>query len=534
MQDDKYKFCKKCGAPLTAEEMRCAHCGEAIEPDAAFCPFCGTAVNAASQTRESREVQPQKSQRAVGEESASGNSFYDGGAAAVDISARKPLVIGQKGQYIGAMVKAWVMAVLFLLMFGLSFLSFMKIDISNYVDVEEPVKVSAVDVLEVAFSKKQSEQEVKRQFRKLLNGKSDDAAVSYALKRFNALKFIYNKDNIDAMPFSANVTIVLQTTLVLALMLGSLAFAVLFFIEALMLTTKGKSAFRKDIAGLGLGIMTAIALFALSMTINMMGNGIGGGPLSAMIIGLSALALNTVYNAVIARKRPVSVKGLVSRCVSLALGITLLFTLTCNAYAVKTDVERESLLGKTYTETVTEGLSIDNLAAGIDIFSSEKGDALYFGDTALSDLIEISDPNGEVHVVNKEDILIAVLPPMLYYYAEMNSGYNAAGLVLGILSFILYFMTGISLAVLLAFLMVSLTDFKKRSSFTTHLLSLIGFAGILVVSIICPATASGILNQLGYDEFFKCVICAAPIVNIVLATGMFVQHCTLRDRKKKE
>ncbi len=513
VQDDKYKFCKKCGAPLTKDGNKCISCGEILESDAEFCPFCGTAQKQ-TVAAESKPEQP----------AADENAFY-GGNASVNISDRKPLVIGKKGRYIGAMVKAWVMTVLFVIMFGMSFASFMKVDVSDYVRVNEPVKISAVDVLEAAFAKKLSKEEVLRQFAKAVAGAKDEAAVIRALNKFNALKFVYNKDVMEAMPFTANLSLVLQTVLVLALMLGSLTFAVLFFTEALMLTVKGKSFLKKDIAGVSLGIMTALALFILCTTVG----AIGAGPLAAMIIGLSALALNTAYNAVIENKRPDSAKQLVSRIVSLALGITLLFTLNCNAIFARVDIGRETQSGKKYTETLSEGTSVDGLMFGVDLFIADKDNPIYMKDYSFDDLVGGSDAEWE-----SGERLPEILPPLLYFYAEMNSGFNAVGLMLGILSFITYLLSGISLAVLLAFIMVSLTDHKRKPTFAAHLLSLIGLVGMLVTAIIGTATASSILTQLDVSNYLHIVIGAAPVINTVLATGLFVQNCILAGKKKKQ
>ncbi len=496
VQDDRYKFCKKCGAPLTRDDKKCLSCGEIVEADAEFCPFCGAAL---TQTETAAE--------------------------------RKPLVIGKKGRYIGALVKAWVMAGLFLLMFGLSFTGFMKVDVSEYIGVEEPIKVSAVDVLEIAFSKKQSLEEVLRKFAKSATNAKDEAAVIRALNKFNVLKFVYSKDVMETAPFSLNVDLILQTTLVLALMLGSLTFAVLFLTEAIMLSKDGKSFLKKDPAGASLGIMTALALFILSMT----AGAVGSGPLAAMIIGLSALALNTVYNAVIEGKRPDSTKRLVGRVVSLALGVTLLFTMNCNALYTKADLEKESSYSdRIYTETISEGTSVDGLIVGIDIFAADKDNILWKAvkqtefDGIAGDIV-----NGESDIAEKQKNLSATLPPLLYFYAEMNSGYNAVGLTAGIISFVTYFLSGIALSVLLAFIMISLTDYKRKTTLTAGLLALIGFAGMLVVSIICTATASAIVKQLETSGLLRYAIGAAPIINAILATGLFAQSCVL-DRKKKE
>ncbi len=483
-QDDKYKFCKKCGAPLSGE-TECSSCGEKVEITADFCPYCGAKLSGGT-------IPAASAQNAV-------KSFYDGDAK-VDVSNRKPLVVGKRGQYIGSMTKAWIATGLFILMFGLMFLNFGSID---------GVKYSIIDLIGVAFSEK--------------------LPISDLMENIdNPLQIIYCKEIMNFVPFTTRVGLIGETILAFALLLGNLTFAVLFFAEAMFLTVKGKSALKKDITGLGFGIMTAIALFTIFF------NGTGGGPLATMITGFSALALNTVYNALVAGKRLTSVKGLVTKCVSLALGITLLFTLNCNHFATKIKVQK-SAYDVIRESTVTLKVPIGTLIGGIDMSINggfegifEEMGAPAGTNVTFEEFLAYWLSNG----MDMED-KTSLTPPMLYYFGEMSEGYNALGLTLGIFSFIAYFMTSISLAVLLAFLMISLTDFKEKNSFTTHLLSIIGIAFTLVLSIIATATATGIYNEIISKSTVKCVIMAAPIINMVFGAGMFIQHCVLETRKKK-
>ncbi|MDR2201377.1 MAG: zinc ribbon domain-containing protein [Clostridiales bacterium] len=539
-QDDSFLFCSKCGSPLK-NERSCEKCGKTLAADADFCPFCGARIEPETVTPYGSAPLP---------ETASASTAASAAPIAVTAAGKKP-----RG-HVMELVRLWTLTGVLALMFGLSFCKLGVVKDIPYPDGGDiAVKFSAADAVEAMFAEKMTLEDLTDDFTEFVANEdvispnmskaAAKKAVIKAMEKYNALKFAFAQEAIDALPFSSRLMLWTLFVSAWAALLAPLAMLTVMCVFALRLTL-GHTDYKNVKSGsVFFAVPVGVSAFIICI-FGAIGLSAGAAPVWTLSLAIFGLAANLVYGAVLKKNRPTT-RTVISRLASSTLAFTLLFTLS--ATAIRTEYTLDT---KNTDYTVKEKYGLSDYAAAIDFSMAEQGDYLYLDDTfiadqekQLADMITALEEAYSRTDMQQNALKAAVIEgirkavnvyysPMAFnYYKGVSDGYGAGAAVLGGFTLVFCYLAAAAAAFLLCTSLLGIDDGNKKASFAAHVALAALTVILLALTAICIGSTVGLVKQT--DVTYKIAITAAPIINLILALGAFGQYIvlSLQDKRAK-
>lgn len=518
-QSDDNRFCNQCGASFEEALLECKKCGKENAKDDLFCSDCGARLK--KKSKEERQSAYPK---------------------------------------IRNIIFSWVAVAVFALLFGFSFLSIMKVDLSTVTSAlnggsissstylpDAEFTVSAIDILDAVIKGPKSMEEVTEEFSKYLMSKlppgyegwDEIRAMNFTFKhleKFGVMKVMYTQEALQLAPVSIKTELYTLLITGLLFMLGSFAgliIALITAIEATFIseqTKRGKFSFKINyilLAALS-GVLFFIIPFATSAT-----GGIVTGGLIVSLIGFAGFAIAELVLSLIDNRktekqndtkkedasadnkftrRKKSKLGFICTALSFIFVMTSMFVFSGNTFVSKT--ESRSMLGSAYTQKYKTEANANY--AMIDLYILMNNEELAFKFGKLDAVIKSHDQGNK----SLENYVI-----QMSFFFEDTDAYAKPMYIVGILYLILYMAAAVVMSALIALLIKNLAPKQDGKSLKLirglMIAALSLFVALLAMDIVTVASVNSIFDQLGSDSL-RAGITASPILAVIFLTGTLV------------
>lgn len=527
-----FVFCPKCGAKID-EKKSCTDCGTELPDGAAFCPKCGKkAVGAAVDTATTAAV---VTPQAVPQQ---------------EKAAKKPVSETTKAKIV--LIRAWAVALIFALLFGLSFLPTIKVDREDFealgvsfndnISVPE-IRITTIDLMSVMFKKPQSIDDVAQDFEDFCGNMpqftSSQQAANYLIKKYNQFgiqRVLYTEEVLAAAPFSSRLMLFSLMIGGMLLMLGSFAAFVYALVSAILRSVAYSHGEYGGILNKKLTniFLTAIGALTLALSVFVTGS---FSPLIFWLAFIPGLCLPLLYaeekiTTRITEGRPQvrgkdrsetvrKIKNIVSCGTAAALALTMLLVFPGNAVSMK--YRRSDSNRYTLTEKYDSAVAFTFIDAFIQNKSSDEiYEDYYLGEVDLATYLKDGGMD-----------MAGLAPPYYGFFSETEAEYPGGFLVLGILGALSYLALAALAAMLFFMFLYGAVSEKNKPRRVPLLFILVCSLAMLVVDIVLAGIINSIMSQLG-ATVIKGGICAPPILTLIFAIGAVVQSLILFRKKESQ
>ncbi|MCL2751418.1 MAG: zinc ribbon domain-containing protein [Firmicutes bacterium] len=535
IQNDEFEFCLKCGARVGGGFF-CRACELELPPDTVFCGKCGRKLDGGMESVPETDAEPRR-RRARASAGAEGAPYYERRAV-------------KKASHITAV---WIFAAVFLLMFGLSFGSFFKFEMSltvpgpyGYGGTTETVtlRASSIDVLVAAVSKKKIVDEIDNDLSRIVRSGMTVKDLEKALQDYGFLKLVFNDDAMKAAPFSARFSLYAYSLAALAMLALSGTFFGICLGRAVKLTrTKDAQKYKPLRYGGFLAATAALSLVA-RLTVgrgsarveDLVFTGSAGYGVTAMIwISLAGLAVFLAFNLALAGRRYPSYKRLVAGGVSALAASTLMFSLGAPALSLK--FVSDGISAKA-------GYRVDDAAAAIDNTINYRDAEYSLTDVRAADIV--ADVINWLNYGADDRTALSLLHPAnTAFMHELSFDHRMNTTSASIAAFVSFYVTVAFAALTFAFAAAYVADVtggKGRGTVFFSIGMLLGAALLLTSAILSVSAGKAVFDVVRGASVWREIdltirIGAACFVNCALAAGTLIQNGVLlfaAKRKKTE